>query len=500
MKFYCHDCSSYFDSTDRSNRDAPPQSPQVLCQVCQGEFVEIVDDDSRTTDTVQPADSTPPTENTYLNSSASATGGSPPAIFSAISSPSAGAFVFPFAHLGIVSPPSSSSNLQNIHTTGFRPAVCVIQTLTPGTQSANDPSATSNTPQLANPQSAPSSTPANTSSPWVSSILRQVLPAVHNILSTITTNHQYHTDNNSAASRPPEASGTDTASVSPSLPHGNGSERRRPRSNDDHPQERDQRLRSDNQPIQDSETITDPPSSPASPASRPLPFIATFVQQMSQDQEMSIDTIRNLLLNGFSEMMYVAQTANQHLPVNGGMNNPSDNYNGDSSRNEDGDPSSLDPARISDLLREALLQAFSSQVSSQDTTPAAWIRLHVPDVIGDYVFGEQAFDQVLSNLMDQAAQQRAPPPASPDVIAALPRQPYNPSDLPDLQNQQENPSHADTCTVCREAFGQNTTLVVLGCRHFFHEECIVSWLTLNGTCPVCRQEVGQKQEANPNEA
>lgn len=50
-------------------------------------------------------------------------------------------------------------------------------------------------------------------------------------------------------------------------------------------------------------------------------------------------------------------------------------------------------------------------------------------------------------------------------------------------------SHEDhDCPICCSDFAQNETVFQMPCdhRHFFHHDCIVSWLRVNPTCPICR--------------
>ena len=42
------------------------------------------------------------------------------------------------------------------------------------------------------------------------------------------------------------------------------------------------------------------------------------------------------------------------------------------------------------------------------------------------------------------------------------------------------------CPVCQDDFVEGVETIVLPCKHIFHPDCILNWLKLNGTCPVCR--------------
>ena len=44
------------------------------------------------------------------------------------------------------------------------------------------------------------------------------------------------------------------------------------------------------------------------------------------------------------------------------------------------------------------------------------------------------------------------------------------------------------CSVCWDDFKLDEDVRQLKCEHIFHENCIIPWLELHNTCPVCRQE------------
>ncbi|PFH52247.1 hypothetical protein AMATHDRAFT_2253 [Amanita thiersii Skay4041] len=99
--------------------------------------------------------------------------------------------------------------------------------------------------------------------------------------------------------------------------------------------------------------------------------------------------------------------------------------------------------------------------------------------LGDYVFSQEALDQIISQLMENSNASR-PVPASDDIIKNLHR---------DVLLAESDILQQD-CAVCKEQFSLETdnpdelTIVTLPCKHIFHEPCIIPWLRSSGTCPV----------------
>ncbi len=48
------------------------------------------------------------------------------------------------------------------------------------------------------------------------------------------------------------------------------------------------------------------------------------------------------------------------------------------------------------------------------------------------------------------------------------------------------------CSVCWEDFKLGEPVRKLVCEHFYHTECIVPWLQLHGTCPICRKALNDE--------
>lgn len=45
------------------------------------------------------------------------------------------------------------------------------------------------------------------------------------------------------------------------------------------------------------------------------------------------------------------------------------------------------------------------------------------------------------------------------------------------------------CPVCMKEFEENDNGKQLPCQHLFHTSCILPWLNITNTCPVCRDEL-----------
>uniref|UniRef100_A0A7N0SW84 RING-type E3 ubiquitin transferase n=1 Tax=Kalanchoe fedtschenkoi TaxID=63787 RepID=A0A7N0SW84_KALFE len=68
------------------------------------------------------------------------------------------------------------------------------------------------------------------------------------------------------------------------------------------------------------------------------------------------------------------------------------------------------------------------------------------------------------------------------AIQSLPVLTYSGAGFPN-----HHPAVVDCCTVCLAEFGEGDCVKMLPpCRHFFHPECIDTWLLSRASCPVCR--------------
>lgn len=104
---------------------------------------------------------------------------------------------------------------------------------------------------------------------------------------------------------------------------------------------------------------------------------------------------------------------------------------------------------------------------------------------GDAVYSQEAFDRVMSQLMEQHTSGGAPGPASEAAISALPKRKVT-DDMLD-----ENTKQAE-CSICMDNVVVGEEIVVLPCSHWFHHDCVEAWLKEHDTCPVCRAGITPK--------
>uniref|UniRef100_A0A3Q0RDY5 RING-type E3 ubiquitin transferase n=1 Tax=Amphilophus citrinellus TaxID=61819 RepID=A0A3Q0RDY5_AMPCI len=106
---------------------------------------------------------------------------------------------------------------------------------------------------------------------------------------------------------------------------------------------------------------------------------------------------------------------------------------------------------------------------------------------GDYAWGQGGLDAVITQLLGQL-ENTGPPPAEKEKI----------SSLPTVNISQEQADCCMECPVCKEDFGVGEPVRQLPCNHFFHSDCIVPWLEMHDTCPVCRKSLnGEDSSSQP---
>ncbi|XP_037040169.1 E3 ubiquitin-protein ligase Iruka [Bradysia coprophila] len=102
---------------------------------------------------------------------------------------------------------------------------------------------------------------------------------------------------------------------------------------------------------------------------------------------------------------------------------------------------------------------------------------------GDYVYSRDSLDTIVTQLLSQM-DGTGPPPLTKDKIAEIPK----------VAVTEEQANSKLQCSICWEDFQITETVRRLPCVHIYHENCIVPWLELHGTCPVCRKTLNDNPE------
>ncbi|KAI1151857.1 hypothetical protein F4825DRAFT_339516 [Nemania diffusa] len=108
---------------------------------------------------------------------------------------------------------------------------------------------------------------------------------------------------------------------------------------------------------------------------------------------------------------------------------------------------------------------------------------------GDAVYSQEALDRIITNLMEANPQSNAPAPATESAIASLPKR--------KLDAEMLGPELKGECTICIDEVKVGDEVVVLPCKHWFHEECASLWLKQHNSCPVCRAAIDGAAAGKP---
>ncbi|CAJ1952293.1 unnamed protein product [Sphenostylis stenocarpa] len=98
---------------------------------------------------------------------------------------------------------------------------------------------------------------------------------------------------------------------------------------------------------------------------------------------------------------------------------------------------------------------------------------------GDYFFGS-GLEELIQHLAENDPNRYGTPPASKTAVEGL----------PDVSVTEELlASDCSQCAVCKDAFELGDTAKQMPCKHIYHGDCILPWLELHNSCPVCRYEL-----------
>ncbi|PHT78102.1 E3 ubiquitin-protein ligase [Capsicum annuum] len=114
----------------------------------------------------------------------------------------------------------------------------------------------------------------------------------------------------------------------------------------------------------------------------------------------------------------------------------------------------------------------------------------LPPTMSEFLMGS-GFDRLLDQLAHIEVNgfgRPENPPASKSAIESMP-----------IVQISSNHVNSEThCAVCKEAFELGSEAREMPCEHIYHSDCILPWLSLRNSCPVCRHELPSESTENAN--
>ncbi|XP_059641828.1 uncharacterized protein LOC132283820 [Cornus florida] len=101
------------------------------------------------------------------------------------------------------------------------------------------------------------------------------------------------------------------------------------------------------------------------------------------------------------------------------------------------------------------------------------------DVHDDYTFTAE-YDTLFGQFLQNESALKGSPPAAKSVVENLPAV---------VLTKEELKEDNVVCAVCKDAILAEEKVTRLPCQHHYHGDCIVPWLSIRNTCPVCRYEL-----------
>lgn len=133
---------------------------------------------------------------------------------------------------------------------------------------------------------------------------------------------------------------------------------------------------------------------------------------------------------------------------------------------------------LDNILREILISVADGANGGAGGTPMFFMGNP-----GDYAWGREGLDTIVTQLLNQM-DNTGPPPLEKEKIAEIPKVTIS-SEQVEMKLQ---------CSVCWEDFQIDEVVRKLSCAHVYHENCIIPWLELHGTCPICRKSLAPEQQ------
>ncbi|KAK9117849.1 hypothetical protein Scep_015942 [Stephania cephalantha] len=147
---------------------------------------------------------------------------------------------------------------------------------------------------------------------------------------------------------------------------------------------------------------------------------------------------------------------------------------------ESGDPDIFNPFMfLQNYLQTLRAGGANIQFVIENSPSEGGGGFRLPANLGDYFIGP-GLEQLIQQLAENDPNRHGTPPASKTAVEGLP-------DVTITEEMME--SDCAQCAVCKDMFEVGGEAKQMPCKHIYHPDCILPWLELHNSCPVCRYEL-----------
>jgi len=211
-------------------------------------------------------------------------------------------------------------------------------------------------------------------------------------------------------------------------------------------------------------TVNPPPpfTQQPQPAGNPPPFFHPGVPPFVLPQGRGLPIINQLLEQLSAAMHQQAQTV---MNNNNNTNNSTNNIN---NGNNNPQVTFADNNRV--IFRQNLTFPLHVLIGNMNGG------MGFVGNPGDYANGN--WEAMMNQLFQNSAYRGTPPAAKTEV-----------TNLKRLHIEQQHVDNKLDCAICTDEFELSNEVIEMPCTHIFHPECILHWLEIHNSCPVCRMEL-----------
>ncbi|KAL4324409.1 hypothetical protein GQ457_11G009210 [Hibiscus cannabinus] len=137
-------------------------------------------------------------------------------------------------------------------------------------------------------------------------------------------------------------------------------------------------------------------------------------------------------------------------------------------------PSSIDGERSNVERNERGFELYYDDGSGSGLRP-------LPASMSDFLLGSE-FDRIVHQLSQMEILNIGRYNQSPASKAAV-------EAIPTVEIDESHIHDELCCAVCKEQFELGTKVLNMPCNHLYHSNCLLPWLQLQNSCPVCRHEL-----------